>query len=174
VGGTDRGEPWVGPYIFDQDGELIWSGAPLFDHFRSFDLRLAEVNGQMMLTVIYPHDNAAIVLNSSYQLIQRVVHSDRWEFSNMHEFNVVKNGSRALVLSKNETQQLSWKELEPLNFSGRCTVRADGLKFLDISLAPPKELFAWKGIDHISIEETLPSRGNIGELCDDDHGWDIQ
>ena len=87
----------------------------MLDHFRSFDFRLAEIDGQMLITIIYPHDNAAIVLDNSYHLVERIVHSERWEFSNMHEFNVVQNGTRALVLSKNENQQLSWKELQPLN-----------------------------------------------------------
>lgn len=34
-----RGGNWVGPHIYDQTGELIWSGAPLFNGFDVFGTR---------------------------------------------------------------------------------------------------------------------------------------
>ena len=154
----------------------VWSGTPTFDHFKSFDLRIAQINGTDMLTAIYPHDNAAVIMNKHYEIVETVVHSSSWEYSNMHDFNVVEDGTRALVLTKDAATRVSRKKSQVVGFNGRCLVRGDGMKYLDITTSPPKELFSWNGTDHIGLDETVVHIDNnpIEELCTDATKWDIQ
>ena len=86
------------------------------DHFKSFDLRIAKVNGTDMLTAIYPHDNAAVIIDNTYQIVETVVHSSAWEYSNMHDFNVVEDGTRALVLTKDAATRVSKKKSKVVGF----------------------------------------------------------
>lgn len=154
----------------------VWSGTPTFDHFKAFDLRIAMINGTEMLTAIYPHDNAAVILDHHYQIVETVVHSSSWDYSNMHDFNVVENGQRALVLTKDAAVTLSKKKSKVVGFDGNCLVRGDGMKYLDITTQPPTTLFFWNGTNHIGLDETQTHvhKTPIEELCSDDKKWDIQ
>ena len=169
---TERGKPWVGPYIYDQNGELVWSGAPLFDHYKSFDLRVAKVDGKDMMTVIYPRENAGLIVDSTYEFVKSIVYSETFDNSNMHDLNVVDNGKRALVLTKDTHKPLSKEMSKAVEFDGNCSVRADGLKELDISGSKTKTVFEWNGTDHIGLEETTFHRGTIDKMCN--NNWDIQ
>lgn len=59
---------WVGPYIYDGDGNLVWSGAPMFGYWNIFDFRTSIVHGQRMLTLLSDHEQRGFVINSSYQI----------------------------------------------------------------------------------------------------------
>lgn len=164
-----RAKPWVGPYIYDGDGDLIWAGTPYFDHFKIWDFRVAEVDGKSMLTGISHHDNAGIILDCNYEFVKSVSWSATWAGSNMHEFNVLQNGSRALVFTKEDDKKVSGKAV---GFDGYCTVEAQGIKELDITVDPPRTVFEWDGTDHIGLDETPVYGSDINEKCT--HNWGIQ
>ena len=134
------------------------------------------VNGTEMLTAIYPHDNAAVILNNHYEVVETVVHSSTWDYSNMHDFNVVEDGRRALVLTKDGAVTLSKEKSKVVGYNGNCLVRGDGMKYLDITTQPPRTLFFWNGTNHIGLDETQTHvhATPIEELCSDDKKWDIQ
>jgi hypothetical protein len=69
----------VGPFIYDQRGEVVWAGTPMFDHRKSFDLRVADIEGDDMMTVIYPYENAGMILNNNYEVVKRVVYSSNFK-----------------------------------------------------------------------------------------------
>ena len=154
----------------------VWSGAPVFDHFKAFDIRLANITGVEMLTAIYPHENSAAIINKHYEIVKKVVHSSSWKYSNMHDFNVVEDGTRALVLTKDSAVKLSREKSKVVGFNGKCLVKGDGLKYLDITTLPPKILVEWNGTDHIGLDETVVHSKSkpIDLLCTDDAKWDIQ
>lgn len=129
--------------MLTQNG-VVWSGAPVFDHFKAFDIRLANVSGTEMLTAMYPHENSAAIINKHYEIVKEVVHSSSWEYSNMHDFNVVEDGTRALVLTKDGAVKMSKERSKVVGFDGQCLVRGDGLKYLDITSLPPKVLMTWQ------------------------------
>ena len=91
---------------------------------------------------------------------------------NMHEFNVVDNGTRALAVTRNRWTALSIEESRTVGYEGNCIVRADGIKEVDITVDPPKILFEWIGIEHIPLKESMKNPTKIYDLCSDD--WDIQ
>ena len=94
----------------------------------------------------------------------------------MHDFNVVQDGTRALVLTKDGAVRLSKEKSRVVGFDGECLVRGDGLKYLDITTLPPRVLMTWNGTDHIGLDETVMHGGSkpIDVLCTDDAKWDIQ
>ena len=92
----------------------------------------------------------------------------------MHEFNVVENGTRALAATRNRFTKLSLEKSRTVGFEGNCSVRADGLKEIDITVDPPRTVFEWIGIDHIPLNDSWPAKhpDSVDKKCSDD--WDIQ
>ena len=169
--GDERSSPWVGPFIYDQMGELIWAGPPTMDHYKSFDLRVQDINGTDMLTVINPHLNAGLILDNSYNIVKEVTHSNTFEHANMHDFNIVQNGTRALVLTKEIEKSVSRKKAKAVGLN-KCMVHEDGIKYLGISTpGEPQVLFSWNGTDHIGLDETTFRPRPIREMCS--KHWDI-
>jgi hypothetical protein len=154
----------------------VWSGAGLFDHYKTYDIRLANVSGVEMMTAMYPHENSAAIINKHYEIVQKIVHSSAAEYANMHDFNVVEDGTRALVLTKDGATYLSREVSAKVGFDGNCLVRGDGFKYLDITTSPAKILMSWNGTNHIGLEETTLGENHdpMDELCSDADKWDIQ
>lgn len=167
-----QGEPWVGPYIYDGKGELVWSGIPTFERYNIFDFRVQDVGGQNMITVIKKSEDAGLIYDNSYHLYKRVDWPGFYNTSNMHDFTITGNGTRALVMTKahfNASQEL----LRPVGFNGSyCDVNGNGLKELDITGPEPKTIFTWNATDHIGLDETTFPRVNPTHACEG--GWDIQ
>ena len=165
-----RGAAWVGPHIYDGQGELIWSGTSLFDSFNIFDFRPMEINGEMMFTATYKREDAGLIIDSSYQIRKMVHWPGGHNAANMHEFTLFDGGNKALVLTR-ESHQLGKAQSQALGHEANCHVNTNGLLELDITTSPPSTLFNFSLIEHISVDEiTYPSERNVSELCRD--GWD--
>jgi hypothetical protein len=90
---------WNAPHIYDADGQLIWSGAPLFDGYSTFDFRVSDVRGKPMLTLLRPHYSYAAILDETYTNVENVsIGLKDPEIDevghNMHEFMTTNNGTR--------------------------------------------------------------------------------
>ena len=160
----ERGMPWVGPYIYDDHGDLVWAGTPLMDHFKLWDFKVADFDGTDMLTGISHRDNGGLIFNSNYELVKTVTWTPVWEMSNMHEFNVVAHGSRVLVATKHERMKLSIEMSKSVGFDGRCEVTADGIMELDITGDSPRTVFDWRGLDHMPLSESINRPDEIDRL----------
>ena len=125
-----------------------------------------------MLTGISHRDNAGIILNSNYEWVKSVPWAATWDGSNMHEFNVVENGTRALVFTKEIKQKVSVEGSKVVGYNGQCEVMGQGIKELDITVDPPKSVFEWTGIDHIGLDEVTYTPGEVNNMCI--HNWDVQ
>lgn len=90
----------------------------------------------------------------------------------MHEFNIIDNGRRVLVATKEERYPLSLETSRTIGFDGRCKVTADGFQDIDISVEPPRVMFEWRGIDHMDLEEAVMRPEKVEKLCS--HNWDIK
>lgn len=92
----------------------------------------------------------------------------------MHEFHLVDGGTRALVVTRNRHTNLSLEESATVGYRGHCTVRADGIREVDITVDPPQITFDWLGIDHLPLSESVKTKTpeKIQEVCAKD--WDIQ
>lgn len=63
---------WNGPHIYDGNGDLIWSGAPMFKHYNTYDFRTVEVGGEQMASLISRKHEYATIFDSSYEVSQTV------------------------------------------------------------------------------------------------------
>lgn len=165
-----HGSPWVGPYIYDRNGDLIWSGIPDFKRFNVFDFHVSEVDGRDMLTLLYPHDHYGYVLDNSYNTYRKIDVSDNGAV-NMHEFNVVENGTRALVLSNNFGNPSEDASREVGFNNGICSAPFEG--FQELVSHNASSVFRWSAEHHISLTESTYREASIQEMCEGKDGiWD--
>ena len=119
LGQEERGEAWVGPYIYDGQGELIWSGAPLFDSFNIFDFRPIQIRGEQMFTAIYKREDAGLIVDNSYRIKKIVEWPGAYDVANMHEFALSDEGDEAAIFSHEvhnlSPKKRSWARLELLD-----------------------------------------------------------
>lgn len=123
---------WNGPHIYDSNGELIWSGAPFVKYVNTFDFRMSEVNGQQMLSFVWPKNRQGNgwILDNTYQLhtiVDMVGNHSRW---NMHEFNLIDDGTRALM---GFPQDYSATRVNNENYTGPCKIGWQGFKEVDVN-----------------------------------------
>lgn len=154
---------WIGPYIYDQEGKLIWSGAPLFKGFNVKDFRVNNVNGQDMMTGMYAHKGEAVVVNNKYELQHQVKIGEGRSILNIHDFNTVYNGTRALAMTQ-RSGYASRKESEAIGYNGgRCHLLFPGFEEFDTSNW--QRTFTWSAQNHILMNESFTNHN-----CK--HKWD--
>lgn len=91
----------------------------LFNGFDVFGFTKRQYQGQDMLSMVYRHEYSAI-LNNKYEIEKKVFAEPEHEF-NMHEFNMVDNGTRLLqmvVKTKNTSKKLS----KEVGYNGKCMI----------------------------------------------------
>ena len=177
---------WNGPHIYDQEGGLIWSGVPMFKRLNIYDFRLAEVNGEMMPTLIFTEKANGLILDRAYNIQHTVdmfgMELPQWlldqigsrHTTNMHDFNVIDNGERAIMLTKvyeNATRAQS----KAIGFDGECTAKYQGFKEVDV--ATSEILFDWSSHGNIELEESTYFPDSLEEMCNGNAGpggWDIE
>ena len=144
---------------------MIWAGSPLFDHIKFWDFKVADFDGADMLTGIAQRDNAGIVLNSKYEVVRNFFWTPAWATSNMHDFNFVEHGARVLMATKKEHMKLSIELSKTVGYFGECEVTADGIKEVDLTDDPPRNVFEWCAIDHMPLRESIIRPQEIERLC---------
>lgn len=163
----------TGPHIYDQNGELVWSGAHLFDDRPTFDFRVASWNDSQYLTFIAGEDlreydfpgGSGVVLDNSYRFVQNVDERTGRGVMNMHEFNIIDDGRRALMI----TFGSKFVDVDLGDDAPRkMFVGNNGFSEVDTSTGLP--VFSWWALDHIHPSESTvdhPSEpGHVGSAWD--------
>lgn len=161
------GKGWVGCHIYDNQGELIWSGAKLFSQGNVEDFRVSNVNGENLLTLMDQGRGEAIILDHHYE-VRDVIKIDR---INTHEFHFVENGTKALIVKANPRE--ATKEMgEAIGWYGErpCRVGADKLVELDVA-DNWKQVFEWEPFGHIGLDESTMTGNPVDVRCGSG-GWD--
>lgn len=146
---------WNGPHIYDGNGELIWSGAPYVEYCNTFDFRMSHIDGKEMLTFIWPKNSenqeGGFILDNSYEIHKILdMRGDHQKRPNMHDFNLIDDGKRALMLTtpyQNESHISV-----PGEFDGLCKVDRQGFKEVDVQSG--EVLFEWNSEGHIGVDES--------------------
>ncbi|KAF2084088.1 hypothetical protein K490DRAFT_49964, partial [Saccharata proteae CBS 121410] len=144
----------VGPHIYDNNGELVWSGACLVGNRNSFDFRKIDYEGQKYLSMNVAWGEkymwgAGLVLDESYNVVQEVSMSENTDSFNQHEFNVINNGKTALYVTQ-----------EGKNTEGACIglgeskTYANTNGFREVEIASKSTIFDWNSLDHIPLNES--------------------
>ncbi len=157
---------WVGPYIYDDTGELIWCGAPLFDHFNTFDFRPSRYRGEDVLTVMWPEHETGVTFDSGYQIVNRV----NMTGMDMHEFNLIEDGTRALTVTSTEHKSII-EQAAAIGFGHNQTCQSLWKGFKEVDTATSQPVFEWDGRDHIGLDEVTFVSDDYDVLCH--RNWDI-
>ncbi|KAJ5641777.1 hypothetical protein N7490_005777 [Penicillium lividum] len=144
----------VGPYIYDNEGMLIWAGSPMYDNRNVFDFKANwNIDDQPHLSFIVQHDDHAkgsgMILNSHYEVEHEVGVVNDIQFFNMHEFNIMDGGKTALACSY-RTQTISLADFGRPN--EETWAQTGGFVELDVNSADV--LFEWDSRDQIAIHES--------------------
>ncbi|KAJ5479398.1 hypothetical protein N7530_004907 [Penicillium desertorum] len=162
----------VGPYIYDDNGVLIWAGAPLYDNHNVFDFKpVYNIDNDTHLSFIvgWEYDDSkkghGAIVNSHYEVEKEVqALSDVHDF-NMHEFNIMDGGKTALACTYRS---------QPINLAefGRPTeeswVTVGG--FVEVDVETSEVLVQWDSLGNIALPESnmfLASDAPAGSP-----GWD--
>lgn len=146
---------WNGPHIYSTDGELVWSGAPFVKYFNTFDFRMSRMNGEEMLTFIWPKNSenqeGGFIMNNKYEVVKILdMRGDHQIRPNMHDLNLIDDGKRALMLTM--PYQNKSHVVIPGEFNGECKVERQGFKELDVETGDV--IFEWNSRHHIGVDET--------------------
>ena len=146
----------IGPHIYDGNGDLIWSGAPIYKGSRIFDFRVANVGGRDVITLIDPKAKVGILLDDGYEFYTRMDMGESSTF-NVHDFNVKDEGRKALFV-KRQPGTASKKESKSIGYDGgECSVIYDGFEEWDLHNPGLEPLFSWSSKNHVGLEESMLS-----------------
>ncbi|PWY82028.1 hypothetical protein BO70DRAFT_405066 [Aspergillus heteromorphus CBS 117.55] len=149
---TNRWMPYqVGPHIFDQDGELVWTGAEFTNNRNAFDLRVIENQpGKPQLSMMVQtgiglalEDANGTVLNNRYQVTGSIPVNDK------HEFYVYAPGRALAIHHRREAVDL-WEIGLPGVFR---LVKFHG--FQDVDITTGRVLFEWDSQGKVPLDESV-------------------
>ncbi|KAJ5197844.1 ASST-domain-containing protein [Penicillium cinerascens] len=167
------GPAWIGPHIYDTNGELIWGGGSAFNHWNIFDFGVQDEGMERKLTLLSEHEDTAFILDKHYQVQKRVPLVTKGEKKpNIHSFQVSNDGKRALILNKPPLEIIQ-KVSEQIGLDIPCLVEYEGFRELDLETSDSRIIFEWNGRDWISLNESTYKSydGKIESMCA--RGWDI-
>lgn len=170
-GSTASKEEVAGPYIYDGNGQLVWSGAPMFGGTTIFDFRIQRINGEDMMTLIYPKEGSGVILDHEYEIQHKVHVEKKGTTLNLHDFQIVKDsgkGDRALILN-HMPKEASKSALEAVDFQGDCKVIFDGFEEFDTKSWDSMSL--WSSENNIQLDESTMVKETMTQTCAKD--WDF-
>ncbi|KAL3480818.1 ASST-domain-containing protein [Aspergillus californicus] len=171
---VDHGPLQQGPYIFTDDGELVWSGYTYFSTW-SGNFQAARWNGEDILFAFEGAHNSLhghghghhTIMNQQYQNI-RELRAGNHMLSDKHEFIII-NETTALFQIYHPLQ----KDLSLYGGREGQTWIVDA-RFQEMDIETGRVLFEWNSLDHISPDETaLPlPLGQAGMGYNSSTAWD--
>jgi hypothetical protein len=166
----EPGRGWIGPHIYDGDGELIWSGAslPEVQNWDVVDFRMSKVMGEDRMTFLAPFSGYGYALDNEYTM------RDSFEIGtwgvdlDAHEFHFIENGQRLLILdeSRYDVTRIEDTGLAP---GEHCRGLFPGFWEVDTETGQP--VYEWTSMSHVSLLEsswTAP----LWRDCSEEWGWD--
>jgi hypothetical protein len=164
-----------GPYIYDNNANLIWSGVngSTTDLFQ--DLHVCSYNNSDHLCFFqgaridgYARGRHAI-LDSSYKPTTSVQSGEGLEMSDMHEAAVLDGKTMLITIYQPRTT-----DLEAYNITPGPGWVVDGV-FQEIDIHSGNVIFEWSSLDHVSVADSYtPLRMNpaVGDGLSNNTAWD--
>ena len=131
---------------------------------------MSRVDGKDRLSFIWPKNSerqeGGYILDEHYDVYKVLdMRGDYQKRPNMHDFNLIDDGKRALMLTM--PYQNDSHITVPGEFDGECKVERQGFKELDVNTG--ETLFLWNSEGHLAVEESTYFAGtsrNFKQLCD--------
>lgn len=164
----EQGNGWIGPHIYDGNGELVWSGVHLNENWDVIDFKMSNVRGRELLTYNVHREGNGYIMDETFEIKEEVdLGAPRLDF-NSHEFYFVEDGSRAISMTdgrmeatEEQANSVDWKG------EGPCRALFNGFKVWDTSNW--KKIWEWSTSGNVGLNESSYHDGNCGESW----GWDF-
>ncbi len=144
----------TGPAIYDNTGELVWSGACHVRNQNTCDFRVSTINGTSVLSMILyqwgKEKGHGLLLDGSYSKVQRIDTRFVEPGMNMHELNIMDNGRSALIFLYKPARV----DVRGVAHDDSETGWISDMGFREFDLASGDTIFEWWASPHISVEES--------------------
>ncbi|KAI9815742.1 MAG: hypothetical protein M1827_002138 [Pycnora praestabilis] len=145
-----------GPYIYDNGGNLVWSGFGVSGAANAHDFYVCDYHGSSNLCFFSGNQlegyarGHGVVMDSTYKTITSVQSGGGQGPSDQHEFKVINDGESALVTIYTAVHY----DLSAYNITGGQGWIEEGV-FQDINITNGDVLFEWKSLDHVDPSASL-------------------
>ncbi|QPG73889.1 hypothetical protein FOA43_001204 [Brettanomyces nanus] len=171
---TNHGPRQAAPYIFTEDGELVWSGFSYFSIWAT-NFQAGKWNGKNVLfsfegshNPAYGHGHGHItILDDKYETIKEL-RAGNHKISDKHEFNIIDEKTGLIQI-----YQPVPKDLSAYGGSKEQQWIVDAV-FQELDLETGEVLFEWSSLEHVSPEgSVLPiNPGQAGSGYNSSDAWD--
>ncbi|KAJ5359483.1 uncharacterized protein N7496_011896 [Penicillium cataractarum] len=149
-----------GPYIFDNTGELVWSGWGASGPGNAHGMHVCKYKGADHLCFFQGNQQKGycrghgVILDNSYRIVRSVQPGGGMASSDMHEFLPINDGKSALMTVYQQRQF----DMTPWNVKTGVGWLMESV-FQEIDVETSKVLFEWRSLDHVdpSMSYTWPS-----------------
>lgn len=154
---------WIGPTIYTDDGELVWSGATMFWNRNVEDFKISNVQGEQLMTLMHQEEHAGFILDTDFTIRRKISEVDNHGNINTHEFHFVENGTEAIVI-KTDGKDASEEMSKAIGYDGKCKhVLFDKFEVLDTETWELK--WSWSSYDHIGLDESTLDQSSAESRC---------
>lgn len=169
----DETDSWVGPHIYDGNGQLIWSGTSMFDNGKdTMSFQIHNVRGEELMTTLDWSRGEGVIFDNHYEIRETIdIYGDTR--TNAHEFHFVEKGQKAVVIkTEYETSTTEDAEAAGLHNGKTCHAHWDGIR--EYNTETWEISWEWHSKGHISLNESTYAETPIEKRCDPSHlGWDF-
>ncbi|KAJ5834139.1 hypothetical protein N7447_000165 [Penicillium robsamsonii] len=149
-----------GPYIYDNTGELVWSGWGISGPGNAHGLHVCKYNGSDHLCFFQGSQQKGycrghgIIMDKNYRVVRSVQPGGGMASSDMHEFRPINDGRTALMTIYQQRQF----DMTPWNIKTGVGWLMESV-FQEVDVETNKVLFEWRSLDHVdpSLSYTWPS-----------------
>ncbi|KAF2704340.1 hypothetical protein K504DRAFT_507347 [Pleomassaria siparia CBS 279.74] len=140
-----------GPYIYDNDGQLIWSGAGTLGSSTAHNPHVCTYKKKDHICFFQGHQHHGwarghgIIMDNRYRVVQTVEAVGSASTTDMHEFRLIHEGKTALVT----IYQPRAYDLSPFGVGPGLGWIQDSV-FQEIDVETGDLIFEWRALDHIA------------------------
>ncbi|KAI1336498.1 ASST-domain-containing protein [Xylariaceae sp. FL0016] len=156
----------MGPMIYDNDGELVWSGACQFNNRIMYDLVPVEMGGRTVLKAIAMHSEfpvhdcgAGLFIDQSYEMVHNFFIDKENSHVNIHDFNYIARENKTLITTRRPRR---WHATALGLNEDLVWIDSNGIRAYDLTSG--NVTFDWRAEEHIGLDEsTMQPSYAIGE-----------
>ncbi|KAF2501306.1 hypothetical protein BU16DRAFT_451643, partial [Lophium mytilinum] len=140
-----------GPYIYDNNGRLVWSGAATQGSSTAHNVQVCKYKGSDHLCFFQGHQHHGyarghgVIMDNRYRVVQTVEAAGSATSTDMHEFRLINDGKSALVTVYSPRQF----DLADFGIGPGMGWIMDGV-FQEIDVETGELIFEWRSLDHIA------------------------
>ncbi|KAJ9298028.1 hypothetical protein DTO217A2_8525 [Paecilomyces variotii] len=139
-----------GPYIYDNQGNLVWSGWGSSGPGNAHGMHVCKYKGSDHLCFFQGNQQKGycrghgIIMDNRYRIVRSVQAGGGMSSSDMHEFKVINNGKTALMTIY---QQRQW-DMSAWNIRTGVGWIMESI-FQEVDVETSEVIFEWRSLDHV-------------------------